>query len=186
MATRCNGCDGKFGSNGEAEIEIDSVDIDDDGYITGSVTINIPCGNCGDELKTGMLEFEHQLDVEAHEQECTFTVDEIGEIAALSDGASDEETDAYHEAVQAAGGRSFEIISQDGEASDDYRPQFKTKKDGTPVLDKQGNRVRTPMRYQTHYYGAVLNLVVRCSLCDGDIDVEVQDDMPASSLEDAQ
>lgn len=172
---RCNGCDGKFGANGDPEVEIESIEIDDDGNINASVTITVPCANCGDELKTGMLELEHQFDVDGHEYECGFHVDELGDIEPLADGASDEEKDAYHAAVEAAGGRSFEIMNESAEAEEDFRPRNKTL--------KSGKVVPVPARYQTHYYGAAVTAMVRCGLCDGDTEVSFSDDMSASSLE---
>lgn len=173
----CSGCDGKFGSNGDPEVEVQSSDVDDEGNVTVEVEIQIPCGNCGSEFKAGNLTLEGQFG-EGHDDECTF--DFNGQTFSRSESGDE----AYEAAMEAAGGREWELISDgDIESTEDYRPKFKTKKNGAAVLDKDGNRVPVPFRYQRHYYGATMTVELRCSLCEETFEGTLEGDISASELE---
>lgn len=58
---RCPDCN-RFVSYGDGEVSVESVEIDDDLLITGTVRIALTCGECGTELKEANLDFDHQID----------------------------------------------------------------------------------------------------------------------------
>lgn len=53
---RCPDCN-KFVSYDEPEVEIQSEDIDDDGYVSAEIQVSLPCAECGTVLKEAYLEF---------------------------------------------------------------------------------------------------------------------------------
>lgn len=98
---RCEGCDGKFGANGEPEAEVESEDVADT-TLTADVLVNVPCANCGGEYKSGYVSIEAEIDdPDDHNPDCP--------------GGDD---------------RTFEITSTDAQVSDDYRPKTRTLKNG--------------------------------------------------------
>jgi hypothetical protein len=171
--TRCSGCDGKFGASGEPEVEVDSFDVSDTS-LTADIQLNIPCANCGSELKQGSLSFETELDAEEHDGECEISDPDTGQPVTLE---SDE--DRFRELADSD--RFFEISDVDAQVSDDYRPSTMTKtlKDGT-VKTKT-----VPMRYRTHYYDVTVTFSVRCAACGSDMEVIAEDSLSASELEEA-
>jgi hypothetical protein len=68
---RCPDCS-KFVSFGEGEVEVQSEELDDDGTATLEVSLTLPCGDCGTELKG--TTFDVELNFEA-EHQCEVTTD---------------------------------------------------------------------------------------------------------------
>jgi hypothetical protein len=64
---RCNQCN-KFVSLEEEDPEIEELEVDEDGCVTGSVRIVNNCGECGDGLREATLEIDadHSEAVKAH------------------------------------------------------------------------------------------------------------------------
>lgn len=63
---RCNSCN-KFVSYGDPEfgdVDVDATREDDvTVQVNGSVEMNLVCGECGDTLKTGTIDFEQTIDL---------------------------------------------------------------------------------------------------------------------------
>ncbi len=64
---RCPDCE-KFVSFDEPQCDIEDENITDEGQISGSVHIVLPCGECGTELKETNLEFEAEIDHDCAEK----------------------------------------------------------------------------------------------------------------------
>lgn len=174
MAVRCDGCDGKFGANGEAEYEIESYDINQT-TVTADVTINIPCANCGGELKTGTLNFEQEIDTSEHDQDCQFTVNgEDGEEVAVT---FESDQVRFEELAEE---RTFSITDVDAQVEDDYTPKTKTVRDRkTGELTEK----RVPQRFQRHIYVVTLTVSIDCEACGGSFEAVMNDQLGASELE---
>lgn len=175
MAIRCDGCDGKFGSNGEPEVEVESSDITDT-TVTAEVTVKVPCGNCGTEdFKTGSLSFEQEIDTSAHDSECAFEVD--GEDGVPITVTFDSDQERFEELAEE---RTFTIDDVDAQVGDDYEPKpklVKSRKTGEMVLK------HTPARYQRHLYLVTLTVSLTCDTCGGALEAVLEDSLGAGELE---
>lgn len=172
---RCEGCDGKYGSNGEPEVEVNSEDVND-ASISIEVELNIPCGNCGSSpFKQTYATLEAEIDLDAHDDQCLIEDPENNNAGVTLES----DPDRFRELADSE--RTFEITGTDVEVSDDYRPKYKE------VRDRKTGEVKrklVPFRYQTHYYDLTGTVSVRCSSCQGDFEVALNDEsIRASELE---
>lgn len=177
---RCSGCDGKFGSNGEPEAEVQSEDITDN-QISVEVEINVPCGNCGNSpWKQGYVSLEAEVDLDTHDTECTIEDPNAND----KDGKPVEVTlesdpDRFRELADTE--RTFELGSIDIEVTDDYRPKYtesKNRKTG------EVKRKPVPSRFQKHWYDIQGTAEVTCSACSGVLQVDLSEEsITASELE---
>lgn len=159
----------------EHEAEVDSEEMDGDGYVTVEVTLTRKCAECGDEMKTSNLTLEGQIDVEGHD--CILKDEKTGE-----EVSSQDDPDRFAElAANAGSGERSWDLNVNVEPADDYRPKVKTRtlKNGTVKTTP------VPFRYQRHYLGATATCEARCSICGELETVELSDDMPASGFDDA-
>jgi hypothetical protein len=179
---RCEGCDGKFGANGDVEAEEDSRDISDD-TITADVTLSMECANCGTrDWRTASASIETQIDLDQHNEECVIAdpdnsaynpdgIEEPVEVTLESD------RDRFIELTDKE--RYFEITEASYEVGDDYVPKVKerTLKDGTV------KRTPVPHRYRRHIYTVTGTFSVRCSSCGGDFEVTGEAELSAGEFE---
>lgn len=59
---RCPDCNKFVAYDIEVEPEVTSLEIDEDGHVTASVTRTLGCGECGTELKSAEIELEGDND----------------------------------------------------------------------------------------------------------------------------
>jgi hypothetical protein len=153
---RCEGCDGKFGSNGEPDVEVDSHDYTTSDNISVETKVSVPCANCGSDFKEGYLSFDvdvaSQHDCEQAPEDPTGTGDDI----------------------------QFEIGAVDATVDDDYRPKTREVKDRKTGEVKQ---VPVPMRAQRHYYDVTLTISVTCGSCSEEFEVTTTDSLGAGEME---
>ena len=71
---RCASCNRFVSFDAETEPEVDSLEIDEAGIVTGSVRIVNNCAECGEELKEATFDLEISL-----EKECEEHVNDEGE-----------------------------------------------------------------------------------------------------------
>jgi transcription elongation factor Elf1 len=175
---RCSGCE-KFGSNGEPEAEAESYDVSDTS-ISAEIKVDVPCGNCGGEFKTGYLSLEAEIDTDTHDEECEIVVE--GKNPDGSDESLvvtlESDPDRFRELADTE--RTFTITDVNVEVSDDYRPKFKTVRDRKT---KELVQKPIPFRYQRHYYDVTVTFSVRCESCGGDFEVTAEDSLGAGELE---
>jgi hypothetical protein len=168
---RCEGCEGKFGSNGEPEIEEESTDVANASVSVGA-TVRIPCGNCGSDYKTAFIELEGEVSTDAHDDDCVMIDPETNKEVTRE---SDEERFAL-----LAEDRTFDATDTDLQVSDDYRPKMKrtTNKKTGKVTEKP-----VPFRYQRHWYDVVATVSLTCSACGQGIETVLEDSISASEFE---
>lgn len=64
MPTPCPSCN-KFPSLEPGDVEVNDLEINEDGTVTGSVRIALTSACCGDEMREYTFSVEHQVDLEA-------------------------------------------------------------------------------------------------------------------------
>lgn len=168
----CQGCSG-FGSNGEAEVEVESEEINDTS-IQIECKVNVPCGNCGDSFKEAYTSIEAEIDADSHDDECVIVDTENGDVEVTLE----TDPDRFRELVDA--NRVFELQEVNLEVSDDYRPKYKMVRDRKT---KQVKQVPVPFRYQRHFYDIAGTASVKCNACDGVFEVHLEGEVTAGELE---
>ena len=169
---RCDGCDGKFGAAGEAEVEDDSFEVNES-TVNVEAKVSVPCGNCGNELQEGYTSIEAEIDTETHNAECEITDPATDQPVTLE---SDE--DRFLALVE--GERTFDCTSVTLEISDDFRPHF------IEVRDRKSGEITkkaAPRRSQRHYYDITGTANVTCNACGKDLEVELAGEMLSTELE---
>lgn len=166
---RCDGCDGKFGSNGEPEAD-GSEDINGT-TLSAELELRVPCGNCGGDFKTGTADVEVEIDTGAHDEECIYQ--------PAREPGSDKDADPLVFSQLPEAERDFTCVGVNVDVYEEYRPKLtrRTLKDGT-VKTKP-----VPFRFQRHYYDLVVTFTVNCSFCGNDFDVTAETSLGASELE---
>jgi len=75
---RCPDCNKFVGLDSDSDPEVDNLEIDDEGRITGSVLITNNCIECGTGLADAQLDIDVQAEVAEHvsKDNCSLSVDE--------------------------------------------------------------------------------------------------------------
>lgn len=160
---RCPDCS-KMVSYGEPEAELQSEDVDDDGKVSATVRLVLPCGECGTELKDNEFEFEIETP-----HECIMENVKCGKCGLAMKDHSKNEGCVYEESEETG----FDLNMEDPETTEDYRPKFNIVK---------GVQKAVPMRYQKHYFGVKVAGTITCHKCGEEVHFEEEMDEQSSSF----
>ena len=148
---RCEQCN-KFVSYDEPECEVNSVDLSGD-MVTASVTVNLNCAECSQQLKTAEIEAENQV-----EHEC-LPEDKRPE-GQKGDESYVEGEDQYE-------------VEDEGDAEGTSRTETK---------DRNGKPIKSS-RYMKTFYGFSMEVNIICRKCGESVSVSLEGEEQASAFD---
>lgn len=159
---RCSACQ-KFVPFDEPVVEVESFEetLEEDDHLTAEVSVTLPCGECGEELKQAILEISEPLP----EHIC-----QVSDVlkAMLKRGSTDPTPEEVDTEIDH---RSFEVTTCEAEPFERVQE-----------TDSKGKKITNP-RYAKHYYGAQVTWNATCSACGAVTTVTAPVEEQASSFE---
>jgi hypothetical protein len=176
---RCPECSKFVAYDDGTDPEVDSVEVDEDGNVSGNVRIVLTCAECSTELKEATFDIEgsisetfklaHTGDEDGnHELE----VEDNGDFTLESRQESTTQPKGYHVFVGTKDACSAEVTNKKGELAPCNKP-----------ADHRVHKlVSIPFRYRRMFYGFSGSVTVKCS-CGEEETIDLHDEVQASGMD---
>jgi hypothetical protein len=148
---RCPDCN-KFVSFEEEDPEV-NLDVDEEGTVTGDVTINNNCGECGTALRTANFDVENDVAVEAF----------AAHVRAAKEKAKKK--------------------AKEGEKPEEIEHTLEVENNGSERTQRQDGKPGTPSRYRRTFYGFSVAFEVKCSCGNFNYEGTIADDVQGSGMD---